>query len=142
MANKGPSEKTHLRCPCCGSLRPLKSGAYTKGALGGYSLQALRQQFLGPGRGDNGGPIAWSRRGMRPEELLYVGRALATAVASVADALDADQLIAEPPEDVLASLENDEAKALREEWVADAIDEANRRFAIAEEDRKRREIDE
>jgi len=131
---RGPSEKQFLKCPTCG-LNVARS-ALTRGALGN-SLQALKQQFVGRGHGDNGGPVIWTRRSMRRDELEHVARAVAVAAEAIAERLGGE-LERPEPEEVLASLDDDEAEDVGAAWIEEARIELARRERLVAEDYKRR----
>lgn len=127
--------KHFLRCPCCG--RGGARSIFTRGALG-YPLEALRQEFVPKGTGDNNGAIIWSRRPFDRAQLEHVGRAVAQAYGAIVEQLG-HEVPAEPPESVLASIEDDvEAVAAGDEWLEDSRQEYERRRAIVMADRRQR----
>ena len=123
-----------LKCPACGHNVP--RGVFTRGALG-HALIALRQEFLGRGHGDNGGAVRWRRRAMTQGELEHVGRAVAVAGESIATRLG-EHVDAPEPDEVLATLDDDEAEQLAQAWVEESMAEYVRRQEIVDEDRRRR----
>ena len=129
--------KEFLRCPCCGSGATREK--FTKGALGAYALQALRQAFVGRGNGTNGGAVIWTRRPMSRPELERVGAAVATASAVVQQQLGMD-ITPAAPEAILASIESDdEATQVGQEWIDEAREELERRQQIVAADELQRD---
>lgn len=135
----GPSEKQFWRCPCCGDRIPLAIAArrFRRGALG-HQPEVLRQQFVGRGKGTNGGAIVWSRRAMKADELETIGLAAAKALEVVSERLYTEPLLAPPEAAILAGCSDEDAAELGQAWIDEAEAELLRRRQIIEEDRERR----
>jgi hypothetical protein len=128
---------------CCGALvgqnrKNPDAGAprrvFTLGALGGNEPQVLTQFFTARGQGAG---FAWQRRPMSEDELTRMGLALARGIETVQQALGTE-VVAAPPDAVLATLDDNDAALVCTEWLRDAEAELERRQQIVREELARR----